>query len=696
MRQSRIFRKLEKILILNHEIGLRKKELDQLVDQLEESQEKLKEIKKGYRHYLDLYGGLLTVKSELGKDGQADNEKPAVFLREIGRLQDKLGLYREIKYKTSFLNPTVNLKSKPLVFNLNLARFLKDFKKFLRRNREFSQLVGEVKEKEENFILKKSADGVIVDRDETEIYKPDSLRVRTRHVLLNNKFLSTYFLSELPAFLSPHLFFRLISSSLPFTLSLFIEPSGTAGLIKRARQRLSILEMQQNERLEKGKTADSQINKNMEEVSLFIDDLVHEVERGLIFSLYLEIAADNLEELARLHKELKDLTDSSEIIFSRSLFDQQKAWQSTLPFNNDVVGQNRIIQSTAASYLMPFIAKQNYDPEGVLLGVNAYHDSLIFLNPFTVRNSNVTILGVSGSGKSVTAKALASRLYMRGVQIIIIDPEGEYVEFARAMKGEVIQFSRDNGFNPFFQASENPGEVLDQVTMLKTFFKFFIPDNKFDGAKLDSVLVNLFSENEPSFEKFLSRIKDSSMYPYLNVLSEGSLKGIFNADSAIRLNSDLIVFDISMLGEDEKKNPAMYLLTSLVWNLVNKSKKRKMLFIDEAHKLLVNEGVAVFYREIVKQARKRNLGVVSISQDVEDFLGSQFGKAVLNNSETKILLKQSYAALPLMGNIFPMTTEEKQALGFLNIGEIVLFREHEHLRADILVLPSEEKYVFTR
>jgi len=104
--------------------------------------------------------------------------------------------------------------------------------------------------------------------------------------------------------------------------------------------------------------------------------------------------------------------------------------------------------------------------------------------------------------------------------------------------------------------------------------------------------------------------------------------------------------------------------------------------------------VAVFYRELVKQARKRNIGVVSVTQDVEDFLHNEYGKAIITNSETKILLKQSYAALSEIGTIYPMTDDEKQQLGYLNIGEVVLFREDEHIRLNIVVLPFEEPLVF--
>ena len=182
----------------------------------------------------------------------------------------------------------------------------------------------------------------------------------------------------------------------------------------------------------------------------------------------------------------------------------------------------------------------------------------------------------------------------------------------------------------------------------------------------------------------------------LSVLSAGSLRGVFNSPRRLELDNDIIVLDLHDLKKDEKRDPAIYLLTSLIWNLLNKNTdKKRMLFIDEAHKLLVDPEVAVFYRELVKQARKRNVGVVSITQDVEDFLHNEYGKAIITNSETKILLKQSYATLSEIGTIYPMTDEEKQQLGHLEIGEVVLFREGEHVRLNVLVLPHEQPLVFT-
>ncbi|HEV2339207.1 MAG TPA: hypothetical protein VGT05_00385 [Patescibacteria group bacterium] len=169
------------------------------------------------------------------------------------------------------------------------------------------------------------------------------------------------------------------------------------------------------------------------------------------------------------------------------------------------------------------------------------------------------------------------------------------------------------------------------------------------------------------------------------------------SERTLQLNNDCVVFDLSQLKKDEKRAPAMYLLTSLLWNLVNSMDKRKrMLFIDEAHMLLMDHDVAEFYHQLVKVARKRDLGVVSITQDVEDFLDNELGKAIITNSETKILLKQSYAALGLMDKIYPMTDEEKKNLGEMKKGEVIIFRESEHIGTYIQVLPHERNLVFTQ
>ena len=664
-------------------------ERDISTDELYKLKKEYDLIKKRNQGFKKIQKGLLNADSE--------NSTEKALKDEINRLIKIIDSQAETIEKKPFLTNKISILKKPKRAKSSTPiGYIKSYFQFKKDLKEYEKKI--LNESKETFhlVLEKNNSKVSVDKVYESSYKSEYIKEYSTHLDVGGKLKRFYYLADIPAYLSPYVFFRLLTSSLPFTLSIFIEPASSTELLKKARQRLSVLEMQQNERLKAGKIRDQQIDKNIGEVMSFIDELVHEAEKGVVYSLYLQLEADSKKELDALHKELQNIAGSMDLTFNQYTFGQKQAFKNFLPFAQDHLQENRILQSTAVSYLMPFVSKHLQDADGIFLGVNAYNDSLIFMDPFTSRNNNMNIFGVSGSGKSVTSKVLMNRLYMRGVQILAIDPEGEYVNLAKSLGGEVIQFSRENGINPFHINSTKENDILDHISTLKTFFKFFIPQDHYDGAVLDENLIKLYDSGTPNFENLLELLGKNSMAKDLSVLSTGSLRGIFNSKRKLELDNNFIVLDLHDLKKDEKREPAMYLLTSLIWNLINiQNGKKRMLFIDEAHKVLVDHEVAVFYRELVKQARKRNTGVVSITQDVEDFLHNEYGKAIITNSETKILLKQSYAALSEIGTIYPMTDEEKQQLGHLGIGEVILFREAEHLRLNTIVLPFEKPLVFT-
>lgn len=686
--------------IFNFRLAQRLQERVELLrDQTEKQNHELIRTKREYVLLHTKNNGLQKIEKKFFNGGSKlpHTEATSVLKDEIKRLLSVVETQQELIEKTPFITSSIaKLRVPTLIKSKNPIRQAKYYLNYQKEKKDYINAVHDNKKSEFHFSIEKDESGITIDHDGTRSYKSEYLQEYNSYLQIGEKVRRLYYLADIPAYLSPYLFFKLLTSSLPFTLSVFIEPASSNELLKKARQRLSVLEMQQNERLKHGKVRDQQTDKHIEEVMSFIDELVHESEKGVIYSLYLQLEAENVKELADLHKQLQNLAGTMDLTFNQYTFGMKTAFKNFLPFNIDHLKENRVLQSTAASYLIPFISKQLYDPNGIFMGVNAFNNSLVFIDPFTSRNNNVNIFGVSGSGKSVTAKILMNRLYMRGIQIIVIDPEGEYVNLARSLGGEVIQFSRENGINPFFINSSHENDILDHISTLKTFLKFFISPSHYDSSLLDEKLITLYDRGAPTFDNLLELLKGNPMEKDLSVLSTGSLRGVFNSTRRLDLHSDIIVLDLHDLKKDEKRDPAMYLITSLIWNLVNKhNDKKRMLFIDEAHKLLVDPEVAIFYRELVKQARKRNVGVVSITQDVEDFLNNEYGKAIITNSETKILLKQSYATLSDIGTIYPMTDEEKQQLGHLGIGEVVLFREMEHIRLNITVLPFEQDLVFT-
>ncbi|HSW97002.1 MAG TPA: DUF87 domain-containing protein [Candidatus Saccharimonadales bacterium] len=641
---------------------------------------------------------LTSKKKELEKEKQRLEKLVSEKNEEIKQLFHTIS-YKDRCIKRTFSSSQIlQLVEPTFLIDRNPLKFTKNYFEYQKKKREYNLQVRNVAKYPMKFITDQEGLHTTIDTDGTKKFKVNFLQVQDKHIKIGERFVKLYYLADVPAEFSELVYFKLLASPIPFHISLFVKPTPNGDILKKARRRISALEALQAQREKKGQVRDPQIDKNIEQTMRLADDITYERERALIYSFYIALEAESLQELTDLEKQFKNDAEGMELVFNTYSFGQEKAFKNLLPFAVDNVKEDMVVQSSAGSLLMPFVSKPLYDPKGIFLGTNVYHNSVVFINPFTPRNNNINIFGVSGAGKSVTSKILASRMFMQGTQIIIVDPEGEYVKLARQLGGEVIQFSRENGINPFYVYGKTDDEMLSHISTLKTFFKFFIPEETYNSATLDEILIKLYKKSKKqNFDELLKLLKGNPMREYLKVLYEGSLQGIFTSERKLELDSDFIVFDLSELKKDEKRAPAMYLLTSLLWSLVNNmGNRRRMLFIDEAHMLLTDHEVAEFYRQLVKVARKRDLGVVSITQDVEDFLDNELGKAIITNSETKILLKQSYATLGLMDKIYPMTPEEKKSLGNMRKGEVVIFREDEHIGAYIQVLPSERTLVLTQ
>lgn len=677
------------------------KKLQKLQEDTKEAEIQLEKIRDLTRHYHYVYGGLEKLKALKGlPENVAQKKAESIFIKEIQRLQRITAKQQELLSDKPYSSPVLYESEPHFEKTKNLLLYLKRLQKFTAEKRQFEELVRSSLSPIDEMMIEANGKPASSQRK----VKAENAHDSSSYVKVGDKYFATYYLSDLPTVLYPQAIYKLLVSSIPFQISMYVEPENNGRIIKQIRSRLAMLEAQQRDRIEKGKVRNHKLDRSIEEMTTLVEELVGEVQKVMKIALYITIDGNSINEINSYHEQLKNITDSIELLVTKYTFGQKKAFEATLPFNEDSIKMNKSQRSSATAYLSPFITKHLYNPKGIFLGVNARQEGLLFVDPFTVsndqlRNNNMNILGVSGSGKSVTSKIIATRLFMKGTQILAIDPEGEYLDYARAMGGEIIQFSRNNGVNPFSVYGTGRNDILDHILVLKTFFKFFVRPERYDSTILDGVLVSLYENyprSKPTFKQFLSKLKGTTMYDDLAVLDKGSLQGVFNSERELQLGNDLVVFDISPLKDTELKAPSMYLLTSLIWQLVDKNRERKkMLFIDEAHNLLVDREVAVFYRKVVKEARKRNLGVVSITQNVEDFLDSEWGNGIITNSETKILLKQSFASLPLMEKIAPMTEDEKMMLGSLPVGEFVMLREQEHIHAYMKVLPFEETFVYT-
>jgi len=539
---------------------------------------------------------------------------------------------------------------------------------------------------------------------ETKSYNFETVKELERCLKINDKYFRVYYLATLPNNAYAASLFKLINLPLPMTLSYHIEGTNKASMLRAARQRLSVLESSQNGLVKKGRSRDPETDREIGEVSVFINDLVHDFEKTFQVGIYAGINAGDRKQLLEYDRKFQDETEDSEFVFNTYSYAQARAYQSLMPLGEDPVREKHLLQTSAVVNLLPFLTRNLNDPTGIFFGVNHYNNSLILIDIFKARNANMNIFGTSGSGKSVTAKLIMTRLVLRGIQNIIIDPEGEYCALTRSLGGSVVSFNSQAGIDPFELLNDPQSDPKEYIQILKNFFSFFIQEQNKDYSLLDKILMKTyFSPGLVNIKKFL-RVLDTALgrqnpglYQDLFQLLQGSLGGLFQNTLKIDLNQDMICFDLSGLYTDEKKIPLTYLIGCVINKLINNVDRKRMIFIDEAHKLLANQATTAFYVDLVKTARKRKTGVVSITQNPEDFKENDNSKTIITQAETTILLKQAPASLNYIQrfDLFRLTERECSDLACFTVGEALFIREREHILLDIFPFPSEKELVFT-
>jgi conjugal transfer ATP-binding protein TraC len=180
----------------------------------------------------------------------------------------------------------------------------------------------------------------------------------------------------------------------------------------------------------------------------------------------------------------------------------------------------------------------------------------------------------------------------------------------------------------------------------------------------------------------------------LRKYTSGTFAGIFSQQSNVNVNNPLVVFNIRDL-EDELRPVAMYIVLNHIWNRTKVDKKRRILIVDEAWQLMRYEDSANFLFSLAKRARKYNLGITTITQDVEDFMASRMGRAIVANASMQFLLKQSPTAVDVLADVFKLTSEEKKRLSQFPVGQGLFFAGQNHVHIQVIASPTENELIVT-
>jgi len=560
-------------------------------------------------------------------------------------------------------------------------------------------------------------EGMVTVRD---MIAPAAMEVNFDHIRLGNFYLRSFFIFNYPRYLYTEWLSPVINLDITFNLAIFVYPQESKDYMRILRNKVAQVETTYSEQREKGMVRDPMLETAYQDIEELRDKLQKGEERIFKASVYFTLYANSLEELNDITKRV-DSIFGGQLIYSKSAnLQQEQAFSSALPYGHDQMGVTRNMDTGSLSTFFPFVSSTLSNNNGILYGANMHNNTLVLFDRFQLENANSVIFAKSGAGKSYTAKIEILRSLMLDTEVIVIDPEREYEELCGAVGGTYIDvnINSEKRINPFdlpaYSASEDTaGEdnIRSNIIMLHGLLKIiFGTVTPTEDSVLDAALVETYTSKgitvDPNthslpaptmedLEKILASMPGGeNMATKLKKYTTGTFSGLLNKSSNVSLNNKFIVFNIQNL-EDELRPIAMYSILNFIWNKVKSERRRRILAIDEAWIMMKYEESAQFLYSIAKRARKYYLGVTTISQDVEDFLNSDYGRSIINNSSMTILLKQHPATIGLIQKVFNLTEAEKHWLLNCEIGTGLFFAGQNHIAIEIIRSYQEDMLITT-
>lgn len=551
-----------------------------------------------------------------------------------------------------------------------------------------------------------------------DVIAPSAVELSPNHVKIGNNFLRTVFILSYPRYITSDWFLPIINLPRLVDISIFIHPVDTGIALKNLRKKAARVEAQINEFEEKGMVRDPALETAYQDIETLRDALQQAREKLFNVGIYIAFYGKTVEELNDLEKEINLLLESKLIYTKPATFQQTEAFFSVLPLENDELKVNVPLNSSPISSFFPFISTDLTSDKGILYGINKHNNTLVIFDRFSLENANMVIFAKSGSGKSYFAKMEILRSLMIGSDVLVIDPENEYENLTEAVGGSHIKISltSEDSINPFdvpaVPEDEDAAETLkSHIVNLATLIKLMIGNiTPSEESILDKAITETYASREITPDKDFSSATPPLLSDLEAVLSNmdggkdlaaklyrftsGSFAGFVNKPTNINIKNRLVVFSIRDL-EEELRPIAMHIVLSFIWNLIRSEFKKRLVFIDEAWIMMKHEASASFLFGLVKRARKYFLGITTITQDVEDFLNSSYGRPIVTNSSLQLLLKQSNTSAEMLSKIFALSETEKNFLVETEVGNGLFFAGLKHVAVEIVASFFEHQIITT-
>ena len=569
-----------------------------------------------------------------------------------------------------------------------------------------------------------------------DFISPSSIEYSPGYFQLGTRIARTFYVYGYPRTVNTGWLSTMVNLDEVMDISMFVYPVESQVVMENLRKKVSQLEAGIQIDSEKGKVRDPSKQAAILDAEEMRDKLQVGEERFFRFGLYITVYADNMDELEYVTHKIESILGQQLVYSKVATSQQEQAFNSNIPQFTDQLQIRRNFSTGALSTSFPFTSADLSQDNGILYGINMHNSGLVIFDRFSLENGNSVVFAKSGAGKSFAVKLEALRSMMFGTDVFIIDPENEYQRMCEAVGGAYVKLSLNSTtrINPFdipevvdLQDSEDAlrGNLITLHGLLRLMMggaqaqmaaggtgAIAAPAlNPVEESDLDAALIETYAKagitNDPlthrSQPPTINDLYDTLLHmggtgpqlaQRLRKYTTGTFAGIFSQQSNININNQMVVFNVRDL-EDELRPVAMYIVLNFIWNRTKADQKRRLLVVDEAWQLMKYEDSASFLFSLAKRARKYNLGITTITQDVEDFMGSRMGRAIVANASMQILLKQSASAVDVLSDVFKLTSEERKRLGQFPVGQGLFFAGQSHVHIQIAASPTETGLITT-
>ncbi|MCT4592420.1 MAG: DUF87 domain-containing protein [Candidatus Gracilibacteria bacterium] len=554
-----------------------------------------------------------------------------------------------------------------------------------------------------------------------DLIAPSSMDVEYSHVRMGDTYAKGFFVYSYPRFIEANWLSPVVNFDVTMDISIFVYPTESAAIMKVLRNKVAQMQSTMHMNQEKGMVRDPAIEAALEDAEELRDKLQRGQEKFFQFGLYFTIYAPDLDKIKKAQSHIESILGGKMVMSKSADLQQQHLLTSCLPLALDKIEVHRNMNTSPLSTAFPFTSSELTSNEGILYGLNRHNDSLVIFDRFSLENANSLIFATSGAGKSYAVKLEILRSMMMETDVIVIDPENEYDKLCEVVGGTHVKVSlnSDKRINPFDLPEPlkderlKPGDLLrSNIISLHGLFNLMlgkldpIEEGIMDHALLDTyALKGITMDIEDPSKMEMPTMED--LYDVLSSMqgaeglcerikkyTHGTYSGIFNKPTNMDLKGGLVVFQIRDL-EEALRPIAMFVILNFIWTRVRSSLKKRILVVDEAWSIMQYEDSAKFLYGLAKRARKYWLGITTITQDVEDFLKSEYGKPIITNSSMQLLLKQAPGSIDALGKVFNLTEGEKYLLLNSGVGQGIFFAGLKHVAIQIIASYTEDKIITT-